>query len=148
MVGPGSTWVWAARQQGQYEPQRTVRKRPTDLASRAIASPWEWLWPVSRETTNSWKEDTLSTMDGEQSLVLICLILTKVFVTWSCYYFSMLFEKQLGPQDSLILGKLFRYPHCLSNVNMFVPMEVKKLLSISPGMRMAEFIAIGFVITW
>lgn len=67
-----------------------------------------------------------------------------VFDKKSCYYFSMLFERQLGAQESLILGKLFYFPHQLSNVNVFPKMEAKRLQSISPEMGMAKFRAIGF----
>lgn len=132
MVCPSSTWGWVAGEHSQHQPQRSIRKTPVDLVSRVTASPWgqlllEWReehWELENTSSNAWRTRLSSHLQGVASI-------------------SLFFDKQLGPQDNLILGKLFYSPHQLRNVNTFVKMEVKRLQSISPGMGMAEFIAVG-----
>lgn len=127
----GSVWATKELQEKACEPRIQGNNQP-----------WGQVLPESREEHR--ELERTHSFNYAWRTRLSPHTLKAVFDKKSCYYFSMLFEKQLGAQESLILGKLFCFPHQLSDVNAFPKMEVKRLQSISPEMGMAKFSAIGF----
>lgn len=127
----GSVWATKEFQEKACEPRIQGNNQP-----------WGQVLPESRE--EHWELERTHSFNSAWRTRLSAHTLMAAFNKKSCYFFSLLFVKQLGTQDSLILWKLLCFPHQLSDVNAFPKMEVKRLQSISPEMGKAKFSAIGF----